>query len=155
MHSVWLTRCHSTSKTALSPTLLIHKARNYAALLPWGFYTMLQKDQHKSTSVKAAHKTMIKWTLGSRKNEMLLVVVVVAYFWKIWVEFLIKAKFIDDIRMPSKLFCDSSTTHSFSNFFDNLKRLCCACYSPQIHSVKVPQQWLRNAIFSVLKGKIQ
>ena len=52
-------KCHSVSPAELHPTLLLHRTRSYAQLLQCMLCTVHQRDQHKSTGRKAAHKILV------------------------------------------------------------------------------------------------
>ena len=59
---VWCKRCHSP--TELHSTLLVHRSKSYAQVLQLTLYAMRQKDECKSTGVKAACKMMMNLTPG-------------------------------------------------------------------------------------------
>ena len=62
-------RCCSVSPTKLCPTLLVLRAWSYAQLLCCTLCT--ECHQHKSNVSKAAHKMMMKLTLGSISSTCL------------------------------------------------------------------------------------
>ena len=66
VHSIWCKRCHSLSPPKLCHYLLVFTTRSFAQLLfcmPY-VYDICQKELHKSTGTKAAHKNVGEIDLG-------------------------------------------------------------------------------------------